>query len=74
MLILLPVLAFILGSLLVAGAAMALRPGATASVEQRLAEVTGTSTKEAFGESAYHKSVIETLKDRKSTRLNSSHT
>jgi hypothetical protein len=39
---LLPVLAFLFGSLLIAAAAMAFAPGAATAIERRLGEVTGT--------------------------------
>jgi tight adherence protein C len=60
--VLIPLLAFLLGSLLVAGAAMALRPSAAATVEQRLAEITGSSESQALSEDGYQKSIAQTLK------------
>ncbi len=43
---LLPLLAFLFGSLLIAAGALALSPGATAAIERRLGEVTGARVKE----------------------------
>jgi hypothetical protein len=43
--LLLPVLAFLFGSLLIAAAAMAFAPAAATAIERRLGEVTGTRVK-----------------------------
>jgi tight adherence protein C len=60
--LLLPLLAFMFASLLVAAAALYLSPNSAATIEQRLGEVTGV----AMGrpeQSAYgHKAVVDTLK------------
>jgi tight adherence protein C len=59
--ILLPLLAFVFVSLLVAGAYMALSPTSTA-IERRLGEVTGTPLKGAIDSFIYEKKVVDTLK------------
>src|SRR5476651_1819906 len=59
---LLPVLAFLFGSLLIAAAAMALAPGAATAIERRLGEVTGTRVKTAAGDPGYDRVMIDTLK------------
>ena len=58
----LPVLAFIFASLLVAAVAMVLSPGAAATIERRLGEVTGTRVKGPVEESGYDRMVVEALK------------
>ena len=60
--ILLPVLAFAFASLLVAGVAMVLSPGAGATIERRLGEVTGTRAKSAFEDAGYEKMIVDALK------------
>jgi tight adherence protein C len=61
--LLLPILAFIFGSLLVTAAAMALAPGGTAAIERRLGEVTGAPIRPSGSdETGYSKSVVEGLK------------
>jgi tight adherence protein C len=60
--LLLPLLAFLFGSLLIAGAALAFAPGATATIERRLGEVTGTRVKGSEDEPGYDRVIIDTLK------------
>jgi tight adherence protein C len=60
--ILLPLLAFAFASLLVAATAMALSPGAAATVARRLGEVTGTRTRRRFEDAGYDKVVVDALK------------
>jgi tight adherence protein C len=60
--ILLPLLAFLFASLLVAAGAMVLSPGAAATVERRLGEVTGTRVKRRFEDAGYDKVLVDTLK------------
>ena len=59
---LLPVLAFLFGSLLIAAAALAFAPAATATIERRLGEVTGTRVKAAGDDPGYDRVMIDTLK------------
>jgi hypothetical protein len=59
--ILLPLLAFVFASLVVAGAYMALSPTSSA-IERRLGEVTGTPLKGAIDSFVYEKKVVDTLK------------
>jgi tight adherence protein C len=60
--VLLPLLAFLFGSLLIAAAAMAFAPGAGATIERRLGEVTGTRVKASDDEPGYDRVVLDTLK------------
>jgi tight adherence protein C len=60
--VLLPILAFVFASLLVAAGAMALSPGPTASLERRLGEVTGTPVKRAFEDAGYERMIVDWLK------------
>jgi tight adherence protein C len=60
--LLLPILAFLFGSLLIAGAAMALAPAAATAVERRLSEVTGTPVKAADEEDGHTRAILDTLK------------
>ena len=62
MTMLLPVLAFLFGSLLIAAAAMAFAPAATATIERRLGEVTGTRVKGSGDDPGYDRVMIDTLK------------
>lgn len=62
MTMLLPLLAFLFGSLLIAAAAMAFAPGAAATIERRLGEVTGTRVKASSGDPGYDRVMIDTLK------------
>jgi tight adherence protein C len=59
---LLPVLAFLFGSLLIAAAAMAFAPAATATIERRLGEVTGTRVKASGDDPGYDRVMVDTLK------------
>jgi tight adherence protein C len=59
---LLPVLAFLFGSLLIAAAAMAFMPAATATIERRLGEVTGTRVKASGDDPGYDRVMVDTLK------------
>ena len=61
MTVLLPLLAFLFASLLVAAAAMALSPRSSL-IERRLGEITGAPVKSALEELGYDKTVIEALK------------
>ena len=59
--IVLPLLAFVFASLLVAAAAMALSPGSAAVIERRLGEITGTRVKQPI-DAPYDRAVVSTLK------------
>ena len=59
--LLLPALAFVFASLLVAGVAMLLAPSGAATIERRLGEVTGTEMRRPDG-AGYDKAVIDSLK------------
>jgi hypothetical protein len=52
---LLPVLAFLFASLLIAAGAMALAPASTATIERRLGEVSGTRRKEKTEGEGYNR-------------------
>jgi tight adherence protein C len=60
--LLLPLLAFLFGSLLIAAGALALSPGATVAIERRLGEVTGGRVKEPEEGRGYDRAVIDALK------------
>lgn len=63
MTLLLPILAFLFASLLVAGAAMALSPSGASAIERRLGEVTGAPLRRRSEEGGgYDKVVVESLK------------
>ncbi|HET6957349.1 MAG TPA: type II secretion system F family protein [Vicinamibacterales bacterium] len=62
MTLLLPLLAFLFGSLLIAAAAMAFAPAATTAIERRLGEVTGTRVKASNDDPGYDRVMIDTLK------------
>ena len=62
MTLLLPLLAFLFGSLLIAAAALAFAPAAAATIERRLGEVTGTRVKESADDPGYDRVMIDTLK------------
>ena len=62
MTLLLPLMAFVIGSLLVGAAVMALLPRAAAVVERRLGEVTGAPVRHTLALNGYDKVVVETLK------------
>ena len=59
---LLPLLAFLFGSLLIAAGALALSPGAVSVVQRRLGEVTGAHEKVTEESDGYNRMVIDTLK------------
>jgi tight adherence protein C len=61
-LLLLPVLAFLFGSLLVAAAALALAPRAGVTIEQRLGEVTGAVAADATDHKGYGETIASGLK------------
>ena len=62
MTMLLPLLAFLFGSLLIAAAALAFAPAAAATIERRLGEVTGKRVKASGDDPGYDRVMIETLK------------
>ncbi|HWF84115.1 MAG TPA: hypothetical protein VG222_04695, partial [Vicinamibacterales bacterium] len=62
MLILLPLLAFVFASLVVAAGAIALAPSSATAVERRLGEVTGTDAKPSAGRGSYRRALVEALK------------
>jgi tight adherence protein C len=59
---LLPLLAFIFGSLVVAAAVMAYMSRSSIAIEQRLGEVTGTAVRAPSTGAGYEKVVVDTLK------------
>src|SRR5712671_4811040 len=59
---LLPLLAFLFASLLIAAAAMAFAPSASATLERRLGEVTGTRVKASTDDPGYDRVMIDALK------------
>lgn len=61
MLVLLPLLAFVFASLLVAGAALVLAPGSAATIARRLGEVAGPRAKTP-DDADYERAVVRTLK------------
>jgi tight adherence protein C len=60
--VLLPLLAFVFGSLIVAAIAMAMSSSSASTIEQRLGEVTGTRVKGALEDSGYDRMFVDTLK------------
>ena len=62
MTLLLPLLAFLFASLLIAAGAMAFAPGATTAIERRLGEVTGTPVKASSDDPGYDRVMIDALK------------
>ena len=62
MVIILPLLAFVFASLLIAAGAMMLAPGKAAAIERRLGEVTGARLKQGVGEAGYSRAVVDSLK------------
>jgi len=60
--LLLPLLAFLFASLLIAAGAMAFAPGATTAIERRLGEVTGTPVKASSDDPGYDRVMIDALK------------
>ena len=61
MTVILPLLAFLFGSLLVTAVAMMMAPG-TATIERRLGEVTGMRVKSAIEDAGYDRMVVDALK------------
>jgi tight adherence protein C len=59
---LLPLLAFVFGSLIVTAIAWSLAPSSAIAIERRLGEVTGTAAKRAPSDGDYHKVFVDTLK------------
>jgi tight adherence protein C len=62
MTLLLPLLAFMFASLLIAAGAMAMSPAAAVTIERRLGEVTGGRVKTSADEPGYNRALIDTLK------------
>ena len=62
MTLLLPLLAFLFGSLLITAGALALSPGATVAIERRLGEVMGGRVKEPEEDHGYDRVMIDALK------------
>ena len=62
MTLLLPILAFLFASLLIAAAAMALSPGHAVTIERRLGEVTGARVKRETDDPGYDRMVLDALK------------
>ena len=62
MTLLLPLLAFLFASLVVAAVALALSPGSASAIERRLGEVTGSQMRQPTEDAGYEKAVVETLK------------
>jgi tight adherence protein C len=60
--LLIPLLAFAFASLLVAAAGLMFAPGAAATIERRLSEVTGTPVKASEVDPAYEQAVVGLLK------------
>jgi tight adherence protein C len=62
MTMLLPLLAFLFASLLIAAGAMAMSPAAGVTIESRLDEVTGGRVKPSGNDPGYNRALIDTLK------------
>lgn len=62
MTLLLPLLAFVFATAVVAGAAYAFAPGGESAIERRLGEVTGTPARAAEAETGYERVVVDALK------------
>ena len=62
MTLLLPLLAFMFASLLIAAGAMAMAPAAAVTIERRLDEVTGGRVKTPGDDPGYNRAIIDTLK------------
>lgn len=62
MVVLLPLIAFLFGSLLIGAAAYALAPNAAATIERRLGEVTGVPVKRSSEPARYEETVVSALK------------
>jgi tight adherence protein C len=60
--LLLPLLAFLFASLLVAAAAMAWSPSGEATIERRLGEVTGTRVRQPTEDAGYDRAILDALK------------
>ena len=60
--LLLPLLAFLFASLMVAGAALALSPSGGATIERRLGEVTGTRVRQPTEDPGYDRVILDALK------------
>jgi tight adherence protein C len=60
--VLLPLLAFLFASALIAGAAWTLAPGSANTMERRLGELTGTTLQPVTEDAPYHKTIVEGLK------------
>jgi tight adherence protein C len=60
--LLIPLLAFAFASLLVTAAALMFAPGAAATIERRLSEVTGAPAKAADVDPAYSRAIVDALK------------
>jgi len=60
--LLLTLLAFLFGSLLIAGGALALSPAATSAIQRRLGEVTGVHVKERDDEDGYSRAMLDAFK------------
>jgi tight adherence protein C len=61
-LILLPVLAFVFASLVIAAGALALAPSSALTVERRLGEVTGAEAKSSAAHDGYRRALVDALK------------
>ena len=62
MMLLLPLLAFLFASLLVAAAALALAPSGAATIERRLGEATGARVRQPSDEPRYDRVILDALK------------
>jgi len=62
MMLLLPLLAFLFASLLVAAAALALSPSGAATIERRLGEATGTRVQQPSDAPGYDRVILDALK------------
>ena len=62
MMLLLPLLAFLFASLLVAAAALALAPSGAATIERRLGEATGTRVQQPSDAPGYDRVILDALK------------
>ena len=62
MMLLLPLLAFLFASLLVAAAALALAPSGAATIERRLGEATGARVRQPSDEPGYDRVILDALK------------
>ena len=60
--VLLPLLAFVFASLIVAAAAMALSPSGAATIERRLGEVTGARVRQPTDDPGYDRVILDALK------------